>query len=196
MTNNEKSVPRRVLVAEDEPLIKLDIVQALKSFNQVVVGQVTNGKEAVELARREKPDVVLMDVKMPGGGGIEATKILSEEKIAPVVILTAYSQQSLVAEAVESGAGAYIVKPFEPEQLLPAIEIAISRFEQLNALRSQITDIKARVEVRKRVDEAKRLLMENMDFSEPEAFRWIQKNSMDKRLSMAEVAEAVILKLG
>ncbi|MBQ1299304.1 MAG: response regulator [Aeriscardovia sp.] len=196
MASSGINAPRRVLVAEDEPLIRLDIVQALKTFNQVVVGQVNNGKEAVEVARREKPDVVLMDVKMPGGDGISATKVLSEEKIAPVVILTAYSQQSLVAEAIESGAGAYIVKPFEPEQLLPAIEIAISRFDQLNALESQITDIRARVEVRKKVDRAKGLLMESMNFSEPEAFRWIQKNSMDKRLSMAEVAEAVILKLG
>ncbi|MBO6020806.1 MAG: response regulator [Aeriscardovia sp.] len=196
MASSGTNAPRRVLVAEDEPLIRLDIVQALKTFNQVVVGQVNNGKEAVEVARREKPDVVLMDVKMPGGDGISATKVLSEEKIAPVVILTAYSQQSLVAEAIESGAGAYIVKPFEPEQLLPAIEIAISRFDQLNALESQITDIRARVEVRKKVDRAKGLLMESMNFSEPEAFRWIQKNSMDKRLSMAEVAEAVILKLG
>lgn len=196
MSNDGKTAPRRVLVAEDEPLIRLDIVQALKTFNQIVVGQVANGKEAVQVARREKPDVVLMDVKMPGGDGISAAKILSEEKIAPVVFLTAYSQQSLVAEAIESGAGAYIVKPFEPEQLLPAMEIAISRFEQLNTLKSQITDIRARVEVRKRVDKAKRLLMENMNFSEPEAFRWIQKNSMDKRLSMTEVAEAVILKLG
>ena len=196
MASSGTNAPRRVLVAEDEPLIRLDIVQALKTFNQVVVGQVNNGKEAVEVARREKPDVVLMDVKMPGGDGISATKVLSEEKIAPVVILTAYSQQSLVAEAIESGAGAYIVKPFEPEQLLPAIEIAISRFDQLTALDSQITDIRARVEVRKKVDRAKGLLMESMNFSEPEAFRWIQKNSMDKRLSMAEVAEAVILKLG
>ena len=196
MANGGTSAPRRVLVAEDEPLIRLDIVQTLKTFNQIVVGQVTNGKEAVEVARKEKPDVVLMDVKMPGGDGISATKILSEEKIATVVILTAYSQQPLVAEAIESGAGAYIVKPFEPEQLLPAMEIAISRFDQLNALESQITDIRARVEVRKKVDRAKGLLMENMNLSEPEAFRWIQKNSMDKRLSMAEVAEAVILKLG
>ena len=194
MANGGTSAPRRVLVAEDEPLIRLDIVQALKTFSQIVVGQVTNGKEAVEVARKEKPDVVLMDVKMPGGDGISATKVLSEEKIAPVVILTA--QQPLVAEAIESGAGAYIVKPFEPEQLLPAMEIAISRFDQLNALESQITDIRARVEVRKKVDRAKGLLMENMNLSEPEAFRWIQKNSMDKRLSMAEVAEAVILKLG
>lgn len=135
---------------------------------------------------------MVMDVKMPGKDGIEAATEIGNESLAPVVMLTAYSQQGLVEKAADAGAMAYVVKPFAPEKLLPAIEVAISRFDQINALKDEVTDMKARFEARKRVDRAKGLLMENMGLTESEAFRWIQKTSMDRRLTMQEVADAVI----
>lgn len=188
----EKRPARRVVVAEDEALIRLDIVESLKDVGYDVVGEAANGQEAIDAAQKYKPDVVIMDVKMPGMDGITAAKTITDEGIAPVVMLTAFSQQSLVKKASDAGAMAYVVKPFVPEKLLPAIEIAISRFEQMNVLRSQISDLKERFAARKKVDRAKGLLMENMGLSESEAFRWIQKTSMDRRLTMAEVADAVI----
>lgn len=188
----EKRPARRVVVAEDEALIRLDIVESLKDVGYDVVGEAANGQEAIDAAQKYKPDVVIMDVKMPGMDGITAAKTITDEGIAPVVMLTAFSQQSLVKKASDAGAMAYVVKPFVPEKLLPAIEIAISRFEQMNVLRSQVSDLKERFAARKKVDRAKGLLMENMGLSESEAFRWIQKTSMDRRLTMAEVADAVI----
>lgn len=183
---------RRVVVAEDEALIRLDVVEALEDAGYRVVGQAANGDEAVELARSERPGVVIMDVKMPGSDGIAAAKTITEEGIAPVVMLTAFSQQSLVKEASDAGAMAYVVKPFVPEKLFPAIEVAMARFDQMTELKKQIIDLKKRFTARKKVDRAKGLLMENMGLSEAEAFRWIQKTSMDRRLTMEEVADAVI----
>lgn len=183
---------RRVVVAEDEALIRLDIVESLQDAGYDIVGQAANGDEAVEQARTKKPDVVIMDVKMPGCDGITAAEIITKEGIAPVVMLTAFSQQSLVREAADAGAMAYVVKPFVPEKLFPSIEVAIARFNQMVILKEQISDLKQRFIARKKVDRAKSLLMENMGLSEPEAFRWIQKTSMDRRLTMEEVANAVI----
>ena len=183
---------RKVVVAEDEALIRMDIVEALTDAGYDVVGPAANGDAAVELAREFTPDVVVMDVKMPGKDGITAATEIAKENIAPVVMLTAFSQQSLVEKAADAGAMAYVVKPFVPEKLLPALEVAISRFDQINALKDEVDDMKARFEARKRVDRAKGLLMENMGLTESEAFRWIQKTSMDRRLTMQEVADAVI----
>lgn len=183
---------RRVVVAEDEALIRLDIVESLQDAGYDIVGQAANGDEAIEQARTKKPDVVIMDVKMPGCDGITAAEIITKEGIAPVVMLTAFSQQSLVREAADAGAMAYVVKPFVPEKLFPSIEVAIARFNQMVTLKEQISDLKQRFIARKKVDRAKSLLMENMGLSEPEAFRWIQKTSMDRRLTMEEVANAVI----
>jgi two-component system, response regulator PdtaR len=188
----EISEGRTVVVAEDEALIRLDIVEALKDAGYDVVGQAASGQEAVDLTKELKPDVVVMDVKMPGRDGISAATEIGKDNIAPVVMLTAFSQRNLVEKAADAGAMAYVVKPFVPEKLLPALEVAISRYDQINALRVEVTDMKARFEARKRVDRAKGLLMENMGLSESEAFRWIQKTSMDRRLTMQEVADAVI----
>ncbi len=183
---------RKVVVAEDEALIRLDIVESLKSAGYDVVGEAANGQEAIDLTRQTDPDVVILDVKMPGTDGITAAKTITSEGIAPVVMLTAFSQQSLVRQASDAGAMAYVVKPFVPEKLFPAIEIAISRFDQMNILKDEVSDLKERFAARKKVDRAKGLLMENMGLTESEAFRWIQKTSMDRRLTMAEVADAVI----
>ncbi|AIC92001.1 MULTISPECIES: ANTAR domain-containing response regulator [Bifidobacterium] len=183
---------RTVVVAEDEALIRLDTVEALEDAGYDVVGQAASGQEAIDLTRELRPDVVVMDVKMPGTDGITAATEIAEENLAPVVMLTAFSQQNLVEKAADAGAMAYVVKPFAPEKLLPALEVAISRFDQINTLKDEVTDMKARFEARKRVDRAKGLLMENMGLTESEAFRWIQKTSMDRRLTMQEVADAVI----
>ncbi|MCX8672195.1 response regulator [Bifidobacterium sp. B4001] len=183
---------RTVVVAEDEALIRLDTVEALEDAGYDVVGQAASGQEAIDLTRELRPDVVVMDVKMPGTDGITAATEIGKENLAPVVMLTAFSQQNLVEKAADAGAMAYVVKPFAPEKLLPALEVAISRFDQINALKDEVTDMKARFEARKRVDRAKGLLMESMGMTESEAFRWIQKTSMDRRLTMQEVADVVI----
>lgn len=188
----DDSKGRTVVVAEDEALIRLDIVESLRGAGYDVVGEAASGQEAVDLVKELVPDVVVMDVKMPGKDGITAAKEIAEENLAPVVMLTAFSQQNLVEKAADAGAMAYVVKPFVPEKLFPALEVAISRFDQMNALRDEVSDMKARFEARKRVDRAKGLLMENMGLTESEAFRWIQKTSMDRRLTMQEVADAVI----
>lgn len=191
--NRSDSPERRtVVVAEDEALIRLDTVEALEDAGYDVVGQAASGQEAIDLTRELRPDVVVMDVKMPGTDGITAATEIGKENLAPVVMLTAFSQQSLVEKAADAGAMAYVVKPFAPEKLLPALEVAISRFDQINALKDEVTDMKARFEARKRVDRAKGLLMESMGMTESEAFRWIQKTSMDRRLTMQEVADVVI----
>ncbi|MBT1166707.1 ANTAR domain-containing response regulator [Bifidobacterium simiarum] len=183
---------RTVVVAEDEALIRLDIVESLRAAGYDVVGEAASGQEAVDLVKELEPDVVVMDVKMPVKDGITAAKEIAQDNLAPVVMLTAFSQQNLVEKAADAGAMAYVVKPFVPEKLFPALEVAISRFDQMNALRDEVSDMKARFEARKRVDRAKGLLMEKMGLSESEAFRWIQKTSMDRRLTMQEVADAVI----
>jgi len=186
---------RRVIVAEDESLIRMDIVETLKENGFDVVGEAEDGERAVELATQLKPNLVVMDIKMPNMDGITAAEAMMALKI-PVVLLTAFSQKELVDRANAAGAMAYVVKPFSPSDLLPAIEIALSRHSQLVALENEISDLNERFETRKLVDRAKGLLNEKMNLSEPEAFRWIQKASMDRRLTMQEVAKTVIEQLG
>ncbi len=187
--------PRRVIVAEDESLIRLDIVETLRDNGFDVVGEAGDGETAVRLATELKPDLVIMDVKMPQLDGISAAEKLGKDRIAPVVLLTAFSQKELVERASEAGALAYVVKPFTPNDLLPAIEIALSRYQQIISLEAEVQDMVQRFETRKLVDRAKGLLNEKMGLTEPEAFRWIQKASMDRRLTMHQVAEAVIEQL-
>lgn len=187
---------RRAVVAEDEALIRMDIVETLEEGGFEVVGQGANGEEAVALAKEHRPDVVVTDIKMPVMDGISAAEIIAKERIAPVVLLTAFSQTELVERARDVGAMAYVVKPFTPADLLPAVEIAASRYAEIKQLESEISDITERLDTRKKIERAKGLLMENMRLNEPEAFRWIQKTSMDRRLTMKEVAEAVIEQMG
>lgn len=184
--------PRRVVVAEDESLIRLDIVEILRDNGFDVVGEAADGETAVALATELRPDLVVMDVKMPQLDGISAAEKLAKNHIAPVVLLTAFSQKELVERASEAGALAYVVKPFTPSDLLPAIEIALSRYQQIVTLEAEVADMVERFETRKLVDRAKGLLNEKMGLSEPEAFRWIQKASMDRRLTMHDVAQAII----
>lgn len=191
MSNTKKS-PRRVLVAEDEALIRLDIVETLKGAGYEVVADVDNGEAAVEKALELEPDLCVLDVKMPKMDGITAAEKILKELSCAVVMLTAFSQTELVERARDAGAMAYVVKPFSPSDLLPAVEIAVSRQAEILTLEDEIADLSERFETRKIVDRAKGLLMERMGMSEPEAFRWIQKTSMDRRLSMREVADAVI----
>jgi len=186
------AVSKRAIVVEDEALIRMDIVETLQEGGYDVVGEAGNGEVGVNLAREHRPDVVVMDIKMPVMDGIAAAELIAKERIAPVVLLTAFSQTELVERARDAGAMAYVVKPFTPADLLPAVEIARSRFIEFRALEVEIADISERMETRKKVERAKGLLMEKMQLNEPEAFRWIQKTSMDRRLTMREVADAVI----
>ena len=188
----EPAQPRRVLVAEDEGLIRLDIVETLTGAGFEVVGEASNGEEAVQLALELEPDLCVMDVKMPKMDGITAAEKILAELSCAVVMLTAFSQTELVERARDAGAMAYVVKPFSPADLIPAVEIALSRHQEIESLEEEVADLTDRFETRKRVDRAKGLLMKNMGMSEPDAFRWIQKTSMDRRLSMREVADAVI----
>ncbi|MEE1620164.1 ANTAR domain-containing response regulator [Zafaria sp. J156] len=183
---------RRVVVAEDETLIRLDIVEILQGEGYEVVAEADNGQKAVDLVREHRPDLVLMDVKMPVMDGITAAEAIVKERIAPVVLLTAFSQKELVERAREAGAMAYVVKPFTPNDLVPAIEIAMSRHEEIIALEKEVGNLQEQFETRKLVERAKSVLTTKMGLSEPEAFRWIQKTSMDRRLSMREVAETII----
>ncbi|AOY56082.1 ANTAR domain-containing response regulator [Candidatus Rhodoluna planktonica] len=191
----ETQSKRRAIVAEDESLIRLDIVETLQENGFDVVAQAADGETAVALVREHKPDLLVMDIKMPNMDGITAAEQLKNDHV-PIVLLTAFSQKELVERASEAGAMAYVVKPFTPNDLMPAIEIALSRFAQLTALEAEISDLSERLETRKLVDRAKGLLTEKMNLSEPEAFRWIQKASMDRRLTMQEVAKTVIDQLG
>ena len=199
MTEQEQEQPktaaRRVVVAEDESLIRMDIVEILTDAGFEVVGEAGDGETAVALATDLRPDLVVMDVKMPKLDGISAAERLSKNHIAPVVLLTAFSQKELVERASEAGALAYVVKPFTPNDLLPAIEIALSRYQQIVTLEAEVADMVERFETRKLVDRAKGLLNEKMGLSEPDAFRWIQKASMDRRLTMHEVAQTIVEQL-
>jgi response regulator NasT len=186
---------RTVIVAEDESLIRMDIVETLREHGFDVVAEASDGEQAIKLVNEHKPDLLVMDIKMPNMDGITAAEKLAGTK-TPIVLLTAFSQKELVDRASEAGAMAYVVKPFTPNDLLPAIEIALSRHAQLIALESEISDLNERFETRKLVDRAKGLLNEKMNLTEPEAFRWIQKASMDRRLTMQEVAVTVIEQLG
>jgi response regulator NasT len=180
----------RILVAEDETLIRMDLVEMLQEAGYVVVAQATNGEEAIALATEHNPDLAILDVKMPVLDGISAAeKIIS---IAPVLMLTAFSQRELVERARDAGVMAYVVKPFTIGDLIPAIEIAISRHTQMRSLADEVADLHERLETRKVIDRAKGILMKALNLSEPEAFSWIQRAAMDRRLTMKEVAQAVI----
>jgi AmiR/NasT family two-component response regulator len=182
----------RIVVAEDETLIRLDLAEMLGEAGYDVVGQAGNGEQAIELTRELHPDLVVMDVKMPVLDGISAAEVIGKERIAPVVMLTAFSQKELVERARDAGVMAYVVKPFTASDLVPAIDIARSRWLELHALEAEIADLGERLETRKAVDRAKGILMKQLDISEADAFRWIQKTAMDRRLGMREVADAVI----
>ncbi|MCI5825391.1 MAG: response regulator [Arcanobacterium sp.] len=186
----------RTLVVEDEALIRLDIVETLEDAGFTVVGEAANGEEGIARARELQPDLIVMDVKMPGIDGIETAEQILQERRCAIVMLTAYSQDDLVARARDAGAMAYVVKPFTPGNLIPAIEIALSRHEEIVSLEKEVQGLTDKFDTRKAVDRAKGLLQEKMGFTEPEAFRWIQKTSMDRRLTMREVADAVIDQVG
>lgn len=183
----------RVIIADDESLIRMDLREMLTNLGYLVVGEVADGRSAVNQARELRPDVVVMDIKMPDMDGIEAAKILTEERVAPVVLLSAYSQRELVERAREAGVVAYLVKPYREEELAPAIEVALARFAEFKDLQKQVTDLQVALETRKLVDRAKGILMDKQGLTEAEAFRKIQKMSMDNRKAMKDVAEAVIL---
>ncbi len=185
-------VPRRVLVAEDEALIRLDLVEMLAEEGYDVVGQAGDGQSAVRLATELRPDVVILDVKMPVLDGIAAAQQIVEERVAPVVLLTAFSQRDLVERAREAGVMAYLVKPFEKADLLPAVEMAVSRFAEVVALEGEVADLKDRLEARTVVDRAKGVLQSSHGLTEPEAFRWIQRASMDSRRTMRALAQDVL----
>jgi AmiR/NasT family two-component response regulator len=181
-----------VVIAEDEALIRLDLKEMLEEEGYLVAGEVGDGASAVDLAQRLHPDLVIMDVKMPGLDGISAAEQISAERLAPVVILTAFSQRDLVKRASDAGAMAYLIKPFTRADLVPAIEIAVSRFQEITALDSEVAGLRDRLEVRKLLDRAKGLLQADRGITEAEAFRWIQKSSMDRRMTMRAVAEEVL----
>ncbi len=182
----------RVLVVEDEALIRLDLTEMLTEEGYVIAGEAGDGEQAVALARELRPDLVIMDVKMPKMDGIAAAGSIVEEKIAPVVMLTAFSQRDLIEQARDAGAMAYLVKPFARHELVPAIELAVSRFAEKRALEDEVATLTDRLETRKVVDRAKGLLMTRQNMTEPEAFRWIQRTAMDRRTTMKAVAEAIV----
>jgi len=187
------SIPaRRAIVVEDEALIRMDVVETLQEAGFDVVGEAGDGETAVALTLELKPDVVVMDVKMPKMDGITAAELIAAERIAPVVMLTAFSQRELVERANEAGAMAYVVKPFDASDVVPAIEIAMARYAQIRAVEDEVLDLSDRLASRKIIDQAKGLLQESTGMTEPEAFRWIQKTAMNLRKSMREVAEGVI----
>jgi AmiR/NasT family two-component response regulator len=187
--------PYRVVIAEDEALIRLDLKEMLEEPGEasyIVIGEASDGDTAVQLAAELKPDLVIMDIKMPVLDGISAAEQITERRLAPVVILTAFSQRDLVQRASSAGAMAYLVKPFTKAELIPAIEIAVSRFAELNALQSEIGDLRDRLAMRKLLDRAKGVLQATRGMTEPDAFRWIQKTSMDRRMTMRAVAQELI----
>jgi response regulator NasT len=182
----------RVVIAEDEALIRLDLKEMLEEEGYSVVGEAGDGETAVKLAEEHHPDLVILDVKMPILDGISAAERIAKERLAPVLMLTAFSQRELVERARDAGAMAYLVKPFSKSDLVPAIEMAVSRFTEMRALDAEIADLSLRLETRKLVDRAKSVLQTKYGLSEPAAFRWIQKTSMDRRMTMQAVAQAVI----
>lgn len=184
--------PRRVVVAEDESLIRLDIVEILRDAGFEVVGEAGDGETAVALATELRPDLVIMDVKMPRRDGIDAASEIAAKRIAPIVVLTAFSQRDLVEKARDAGAMAYLVKPFSITDLIPAIEVAVSRFAEVAELEREVADLSDRLETRKLVERAKGLLQTKQGMTEPEAFKWIQRAAMDRRTTMRRVAEVVL----
>lgn len=183
----------RVIVADDESLVRADLREALTELGYLVVGEVGDGQSAVNMARELDPDVVVMDIKMPGMDGIEAARVLTQERIAPVVLLTAYSQKDLIERAKEAGVVGYLVKPFRETDLAPAVELALARFAEFRALQDEVGNLTEALETRKKVERAKGILMDTQGMTEAEAFRKIQKMSMNTRKPMKEVAEAIIL---
>jgi response regulator NasT len=194
VTSPDPTAPRlRVVIAEDQALIRMDLAEMLAEEGYAVVGQATDGEEAIALAEEHRPDLVVLDVKMPRLDGISAAQRIAEQRIAPVVILTAFGQRELVERARDAGAMAYVVKPFTKNDLVPAIEMAVSRYTEITALEAEVAELNDRLETRKAVDRAKGVLQQQLELSESEAFRWIQKTAMDLRLSMRQVAEGVVL---
>src|ERR1700710_2496855 len=189
-TDAEK--PHRVLIAEDEALIRMDLAEMLREEGYDVVGEAGDGQEAVELAESLRPDLVIMDVKSPRRDGIDAAAEIASKRIAPIVILTAFSQRDLVERARDAGAMAYLVKPFNITDLIPAIEVAVSRFSEIAALENEVATLSDRLETRKLVERAKGLLQAKQGMTEPEAFKWIQRAAMDRRTTMKRVAEVVL----
>lgn len=183
---------RRVLIAEDEALIRLDLAEMLREEGYEVVGEAGDGQEAVELAELLRPDLVILDVKMPRRDGIDAASEIAAKRIAPIVILTAFSQRDLVERARDAGAMAYLVKPFSAGDLVPAIELAVSRSDEIKALEREVSTLAEQLETRKLVERAKGVLQSTQGLSEPEAFKWIQRAAMDKRTTMRQVAEVVL----
>jgi len=183
----------RVVIADDESIIRMDLKEMLSGLGYQIVGEASDGKQAINLARELKPDLVIMDIKMPEMDGITAAKILTEERIAPVLLLTAYSQVELVQGAKEAGVVGYIVKPFRQDELLPAIEVALNRFREFRDLEKEMGDLKETLEARKIIERAKGVLMDQYGLKEADAFRRIQKLSMDTRKSMREIADAILL---
>jgi len=183
----------RIVIADDEPIIRLDLRKTLENMGHQVVGEAGDGAKAVEIAREMKPDIVILDIKMPELDGIDGAKIITTEGIAPVLLLTAYSQKDLVDRAKDAGVFAYLVKPFKEADLLPAMEIAISRYEEFVELENEVTDLENKLDTRKAVDRAKGILMDQYGLKEQEAFRRIQIQSMNTRKSMREIAEAIII---
>lgn len=187
----------RVLIADDEPIIRLDLSQMLEELGYDVIAEADSGEQALEFARQFKPDVALLDVKMPPGmDGIEAARVMDEERIAPAVLLTAYSDQELIARAREAGVYGYLVKPFRPADLAPAIEVALARYQETLDLDKEVADLKETLATRKLVERAKGILMDTYQLKEQEAYRRIQQQSMNMRKSMREIAEAIIIAHG
>jgi two-component system, response regulator PdtaR len=183
----------RILIADDESLILMDLREMLTNLGYLVVGEANDGRSAVNMARELRPDLVIMDIKMPDMDGIEAAQVLTAEKVAPVLLLTAYSQQELIERAKEAGVVGYLVKPFRESNLAPAVEITLSRFQEFQIVRKEVEDLKEALETRKVVDRAKGILMDTQGLTEQDAFRRIQKMSMNTRRPMKEIAEAIIL---
>jgi response regulator NasT len=193
--SSSESAPRparRVLIAEDEALIRLDLAEMLREEGYEVVGEAGDGQEAVELAELLRPDLVILDVKMPRRDGIDAASEIAGKRIAPIVMLTAFSQRDLVERARDAGAMAYLVKPVTASDLVPAIELAVSRAEEITALEREVSTLSEQLETRKLIERAKGLLQAKQGLSEPEAFKWIQRAAMDKRTTMRQVAEVVL----
>lgn len=183
----------RIVIADDEPIIRLDLRKTLENMGHQVVGEAGDGNKAIEAARELKPDILILDIKMPELDGIEAAKVITTEGIAPVLLLTAYSQKDLVDRAKDAGVFAYLVKPFKEADLLPAMEIAISRYEEFVELENEVSDLENKLDTRKAVDRAKGILMDQYGLKEQEAFRRIQIQSMNTRKSMREIADAIII---
>jgi response regulator NasT len=192
VSEGQNGSPTRILIAEDEALIRLDLREMLEEEGYEVVGEAGDGETALRLARDLRPDLTVMDIKMPGLDGLTAAERITEEHLSPVLILTAFSQKDLVERAAQTGAMGYLVKPFQKSDLVPAIDIAVARYQEMQALEAEVGDLSERLETRKVVDRAKGLLMDQYQMSEQDAFRFIQKSAMDRRLPMKDVATKVI----